>query len=166
MSVKNPTYRRITKLFKSSILLLTMLCVFQCKKIEKPPIPDPLLSKEQMTQLMVDISLYRSAQALGAISPDDGNQNNIEAIYPKYGIDSTSFSQNFAYYTADNKSFVQIMETAKSRLEAMQEDLKAQVARDTIEQEKFNETQTVTPVLLDSAKVQLKQKIQQIKEPN
>lgn len=146
------------------ILLFVGVAFFQCKKIEKPPVPDPLLSKEQMTNLMVDISLYRSAQALGAISPDDGNQNNIEAIYPKYGIDSTSFSQNFAYYTADNKSFVEIMEAAKSKLEALQEELKAKVAKDTIEQEKFEETQKVVPMLSDSAKVQLKQKIQQIKQ--
>ena len=104
------------KMKKISILFLTIFFTLtSCKKpiVEKPK---TLLDKEQMENIIYDITLLEAIR-----SQNFGSQkyypSTTEFIKKKYKVDSFTFVQNTKYYASDIKEFKKIYERVREKVD-------------------------------------------------
>jgi hypothetical protein len=95
------------------------------------PKPERLLDKDEMVNILYDISLI---EAMKSYDPTVLKENNIEPhtyIYKKYAIDSLTFAQNHLYYASDIEEYEKIEKKVAKRLREKREKLQPPV-KDTI----------------------------------
>ena len=110
----------IDKLFmKKKIIIpfLIILAVFVSCKKELAKEPKHLIEKENMVDIMYDLSLLGAMRSQNAVFLDSFKNNSNEYIYKKYKIDSIQFAQSNIYYAADFKEYKKMYEQVKLRLE-------------------------------------------------
>lgn len=103
-----------------SFIILIILVSCSDKPVQKP---DNLLSKEEMENIIYDISIL---QAADVFKPEILVKNNIKIknyIYKKYTIDSATFFQNYRYYAADIKVFKKIYKNVNNRIESQKSEI-------------------------------------------
>lgn len=103
-----------------SFIILIILVSCSDKPVQKP---DNLLSKEEMENIIYDISIL---QAADVFKPEILVKNNIKIknyIYKKYTIDSATFFQNYRYYAADIKTFKKIYKNVNNRIESQKSEI-------------------------------------------
>lgn len=114
---------------KRITLLLISIILFSCggDTVEKPK---RLLSENEMSDIIYDMTML---QAMKSLQPEVLSYNNIEPkeyIFKKYKIDSLTFAQNNAWYTADLETYEKIQAKVTDRIKA-ERDKNAQ-ANDTV----------------------------------
>lgn len=97
--------------------LAIIIFVISCKNdvAEKPK---NLIEKEQMVDVMYDLSLLSAMRSQNPVMMDSFKNNSNEYIYKKYKIDSTQFAQSNIYYAADYKEYKAMYDQVKLRLDA------------------------------------------------
>ena len=103
-----------------SFIILIILVSCSDKPVQKP---DNLLNKEEMENIIYDISILQAAEVF---KPEILVKNNIKIknyIYKKYTIDSTIFFQNYRYYAADIKAFKKIYKNVNNRIESQKSEI-------------------------------------------
>ncbi len=103
-----------------SFIILIILVSCSDKPVQKP---DNLLSKEEMENIIYDISILQAAEVF---KPEILVKNNIKIknyIYKKYTIDSAIFFQNYRYYAADIKAFKKIYKNVNNRIESHKNEI-------------------------------------------
>lgn len=106
---------------KSIWVCMVLLSIVSCKDktIEKP---DNLISKKQMTDILLDIALLNAAR--GATT-DMMEKNGIvpeEYIYQKYDIDSLQFAESNTYYASKPANYAAMYKEVQTRLKGMKEE--------------------------------------------
>lgn len=97
-----------------SFIIIIILVSCSDKPVQEP---DNLLSKEEMENIIYDISILQAAEVY---KPEVLGNNSVkikEYIYKKYNIDSTTYFQNYKYYAANIKSFKKIYKHVNDRIE-------------------------------------------------
>lgn len=115
--IKENDYYLIEKVrMKKIIFIFITIAFISCS--EKPvPKPDNLLSKEEMENIIYDISILQAAEAY---KPEILGTNSLyvkEYVFKKYNIDSTIYFQNYKYYAADIRVFKKLYKNVNNRLE-------------------------------------------------
>lgn len=98
---------------KLTIILVIFMISCQNNGVKKP---DNLIEKNQMVEILYDVSLLEAIKSQGI----NGGVSNAEInrfIKEKYGVDSTQFVQNNRYYAADVVAYKKMFEKIKSRVE-------------------------------------------------
>jgi len=99
--------------------ILLIAFVYSCKNnsVDKPKKPDNLISKDSMVEILYDVSLISSAKGINrklleieGIVPED-------YIYSKHNIDSLRFALSNEYYAHDLKTYEDIYNGVKAKLE-------------------------------------------------
>jgi len=115
---------------KITLFMFLSLLLGCSDKIEKP---EKFLEKEDMTNLLYDLTLYSSAKSF---QTEDSiikvySQSNI---FIKYGLDSLSFAQLNDYYIKHPEIYAQIFDTINKRFQKqiLQTEALPDDPRDTI----------------------------------
>ena len=108
---------------KGYILLLVVLAVVSCHDIERPKKPDNFIEREEMTDILYDISLLR---ALKTYSVNDMRALGLEPdtfIYDKYDVDSLQLAQSIDYYSVNFNEYTSIWEEVNARLTTQRDEI-------------------------------------------
>lgn len=101
---------------KKILLFLVVLVLFTSCKKELAKKPDRLIEKDEMVNIMYDLSLLGAMRSQNPVMMDSFKNNSNQYIYKKYKIDSIQFAQSNIYYAADVKEYKKMYEQVKSRL--------------------------------------------------
>lgn len=131
---------------KSISLLILLLILSACYKVEKPNKPDNLISEDNMVSILVDMAIMSSAKGVNKSLIEKNGVVPDAYIYKKNNIDSTIFAQSNAYYAFDIKKYDAIYLRVKDSLTVLRDKYKAietkekkeKETKDYIRREKIN----------------------------
>lgn len=83
---------------KKVILIFLLVFNIACDKDFSAPKPDILLEQEKIENILYDIKLLSASKSKYYKMLKDNNIEVAPFIFDKYAIDSTTLSQNIAYY--------------------------------------------------------------------
>ncbi len=121
---------------KKILPFLIALSIFASCKKEVVKTPENLIKKEEMVNIMYDLSILEAMKIQNPASLDTFKINSNKYIYKKYKIDSVQFAQNNIYYAADYKEYKKMYEEVKARLDknviAVEASIKNQKKKDIL----------------------------------
>lgn len=96
--------------------LFFLAILMSCNKeiIEKP---DNLIGKDEMVDIMYDLSLLTAMKIKIYSLPDAESINKNEYVFKKYKIDSLQFVKSNSYYASDTKEYAKMIGQVKTRLD-------------------------------------------------
>ena len=99
--------------------ILFALLIISCKKgdIGRPKMPDNLINKDSMVEIIYDISLINSAKGVNKKLIESKGIIPQDYIYKKHNIDSLQFTLSNEHYAYDLKTYENIYNNVKSKLE-------------------------------------------------
>jgi len=104
---------------KKIILVLFIISFVACDDDFKAPKPDHLLEKKQMEDILYDVKFLAAAKSKKYKILKDNNVKVAPFIFEKYKIDSTTLSQNIAYYSTHSyKTYKEMEHNIQLRFEA------------------------------------------------
>ena len=109
------------KLLYISLILLLASCYNQ----SKPKKPDNLISKNQMVNMIIDMSIYNSAKGVNKRILEKNGIKLKEHIYKKHKIDSAQFASSNLYYTYNTEEYKKIYVKVRDSLTKLKEKYKA-----------------------------------------
>lgn len=104
---------------KKLFLLAVVLFVISCTKDES--LPEGILSKEQMVDLMIDIRMAEGMVGTVNMGADSAQVifNALEKrIFAKHGLDSASYVKSYNYYLLHPELFLEVSDIALDSLKA------------------------------------------------
>jgi DNA integrity scanning protein DisA with diadenylate cyclase activity len=107
-----------TSYFLISFAMLVSACVE-----EVVPKPEKLISKEQMIDILYDVSVLVAAKNTNKAVLLQNGIDPMEYIYEKYGIDSLQYVQSDAYYASKPNEYLDIYTKVESRLADKKQEL-------------------------------------------
>ena len=90
---------------KKSIIIIAVLTLLASCKDEVVPEPDRLIEKEEMVNIMYDLSILEAIKYQNPASLDTFKINPRAYIFKKYKIDSLQFAENNVYYASDYEGY-------------------------------------------------------------
>ena len=102
---------------KNILPFLIVLSIFASCKEKVVKTPASLIEKEEMVNIMYDLSILEAIKIQNPSSLDTFKINSNQYIYKKHKIDSAQFAQNNIYYAADYQEYKKMYEQVKMRLE-------------------------------------------------
>ncbi len=109
-----------------SLLFLFFSIILNSCAGKQEKIPDGILSKVDMTVVMIDIQMAEATINLsnyGQSNFPSDKQKLFDTIYSKHKISKKKFEESFAYYTAHPEIFEKIYEDVISGLSSKQAEL-------------------------------------------
>lgn len=107
--------------FKNILLLVIFTSlVMACTNVQERQEPENLLSEDKMVEIYTDMILLDAAERSNPRNFKTYELKTSEHIFNKFNIDSTTLSQNIAYYNLDFEANDDIYE--KVRLNLAQRD--------------------------------------------
>lgn len=104
---------------KKLFLLTVGLFVLSCSKVET--LPQDILSKEKMVDLMIDIRMAEGqvgTVTMGADSAEVIFRALENRIFAKHGLDSTSYVKSYNYYLMHPELFLEVSDIVLDSLKA------------------------------------------------
>ena len=101
------------------LLLLVGFALFltvSCQDVKKPEKPKNLISKEKMANVLYDAYLTNAARNINNKVLKKTGLKLDSLIYVKYNIDSLQFVESNDYYSANLKTYSEIISEVKERL--------------------------------------------------
>lgn len=99
--------------------------------------PKNLLSKEKMTDLLYDLTIYNSLQSFNFNADTVYLHHKRADIFQKYGIDSLQFVEQNEYYRQDLEAYAKMFETVQQRILDRVEEVK-KMPNDLQDEEKIS----------------------------
>ncbi|MXN92135.1 DUF4296 domain-containing protein [Flavobacterium sp. Sd200] len=115
---------------KKLVFILFAVLAVACNENTAPK-PDKLLDKNEMVDILYDITLLQSIKSYQPATLDSNNVNTHNYIYRKYNIDSLTFAQNHLYYASDIEGYEKIQKKVTDRINKNKEAL-APPAKDSL----------------------------------
>ena len=101
-------------------IILTILFV-SCGNIDKPEKPKNLISKDKMANIILDISLLRSAEGTYKTKVENEGYSLEGYVFERHQIDSIQFALSNEYYSYDLDSYLKIYEKVEDSLKRLKE---------------------------------------------
>ncbi|MCH8546614.1 MAG: DUF4296 domain-containing protein [Cryomorphaceae bacterium] len=131
---------------KHLILFAVSLLLTSCK-VPPVQIPEDVLDKETMVDLMVDVHLAEGGRAGGSKMYNEAHIVDFyEAIYLKYGLDKTSFDHSFSFYNQHPELMLEVHDKVIRRLNEIDAQLEKSrdVSSDSLHLQKEESTNNDT----------------------
>ena len=106
---------------KYLIAILLSIALFSCNKVNKPPKPENLISKDKMVSILVDLTVFNSAKGTNKTILENNGITVQQYIYEKHKIDSIQFKESNDYYTYDLKMYTDIYDRVQDSLEVLKQ---------------------------------------------
>lgn len=99
-----------------SLIFLTFL---GCQEITPVKKPENLIPREQMEEIMYEAIILKSARGFNVGQLASKGVNPDTYIFEKFGIDSTQYAANTAYYASQLEEYTQMNTRVKERIVAL-----------------------------------------------
>lgn len=123
------------------VVLAAILCLASCEKEQRVPQPDRLLSQDQMSDMLYDITLLSSAKNYNKRQFEQIGIMPEAFLYEKHGVDSLTYKQNSDYYLDNPELYLEIVTATKERMMLLQDTLKIQADAERAERKARQEAQ-------------------------
>jgi hypothetical protein len=102
-----------------AFLILFCFLLVACSGNDEKKIPDSVLPKEKMTEVLVDIHLLEAVLNLNA---GNINKDNIQGIdlFKKHNITKKKFDDSYAFYTENPEILTEIYDMVLNELSKLQ----------------------------------------------
>ncbi|TRX01230.1 DUF4296 domain-containing protein [Flavobacterium gawalongense] len=101
---------------KKIISLLAIFLVLVSCKDETVKKPNRLIEKDEMVNIMYDLSLLEGIKYQNPTSLDTFKINPKKYIYKKYKVDSLQFAKSNTYYASNYEEYANIIDQVNDRL--------------------------------------------------
>ncbi len=98
---------------KKILVIGIALIILSCDRTEKPPVPENLLSKDKMVEVLYDVYILNAAKGASKTVLEKNGIFPEDYVFQKHNIDSLQFAESNAYYGF----YVEEYETILSKLE-------------------------------------------------
>jgi hypothetical protein len=106
----------------SIILLFSLL--FACSKNPDAKIPDTVLPKEKMAELMLDIQLFESTMSVSLLKEENVILEIPKTnILKKHGVTKKQYDESFEYYSQHPNLFSEVYAIVLNDLSRMQAEV-------------------------------------------
>jgi hypothetical protein len=105
---------------KRFLLILFGIFLFACSNSSKVGIPDNVLPKEKMADVLVDVHLMEAAMNINASSTDKFNSSLKIDVYKKHKITKQQYENSFEFYTQNPELLGEVYQLVLSNLSRMQ----------------------------------------------
>ena len=104
------------------IIFVVLIVLFSCSQVEDVP-PENLIGEEKMADLIFELAVLNSSK--GFLPKDQKNRIDLDAdsFYQFHEIDSLQFTISNAYYAKQPKSYLRIVNRAKTKLEEFKKNM-------------------------------------------
>ncbi|QRM88363.1 DUF4296 domain-containing protein [Lacinutrix sp. WUR7] len=106
---------------RNFLYAICVLLLVSCYSQHKPKKPKNLLSKEQMVDIIIGVSLYNSAKGVNKKVLERNGVKLQEHIYKKHKIDSAQFADSNYYYTYHPEVYEEIYNIVRDSLKKLKE---------------------------------------------
>jgi hypothetical protein len=106
----------------SLIYILFISFLISCSGINKPKKPKNLISKDQMVNVLLDMSLLSSAKGINKSKIENNGIIPESYVYAKNNIDSIQFVESNAYYTNNLNEYQEIIKKVEDSLNILREN--------------------------------------------
>ena len=106
----------LKRILNTGLLLLIIILISNCQDVKKPGIPENLISKEKMVDILTDCYINNAARSINFVKIKDSKMKLDSMIYRKYNIDSVQFAQSNAYYSLEFNIYSDILSQVEVRL--------------------------------------------------
>jgi len=107
-------------------IFIAIFAIVSCAE-EAVPKPDNLLSKEQMVEILYDITLVNSIKGVNKKKLEDGHVHLDTYLYKKHNTDSIQFLMSNNYYAANPPMYIDIYRMVQARLTKERKDVGKQL---------------------------------------
>ncbi|WP_274474041.1 DUF4296 domain-containing protein [Mangrovimonas aestuarii] len=107
--------KKLVVIFGLALLFLS------CNYVYKPEKPKKLLSKKEMSYILMDLAFINSAKGVNNKALEEHGLNPKDYVYEKYAIDSVIFAENNNYYAYDFDAYAEIYTMVEDSLEKLSE---------------------------------------------
>lgn len=98
---------------KKIVFIVMALVIVSCDRTEKPPVPDNLISKDKMVEVLYDVYILNAAKGSTKSVLEKNGIFPEDFVFEKHNIDSLQFAKSNEYYGF----YVEEYESILSRLE-------------------------------------------------
>lgn len=121
------------------IVLFAIMAV-SCSHVNKPKKPDNLIPKKEMVNILLDISLLKSAEGVSKVRLESNGYNTESYVFKRHGVDSIQFALSNEYYSYDLDTYLDIYTKVGDSLaklktyyeEKKQEEIQSKKKKDTL----------------------------------
>ncbi len=113
----------ILKMKKYFPFFFSCFFLLACSNNEQPSIPNSVLPKEQMAQIMVDVHLMEASMNLAMYSPEKiiTTKQKLNAnIFKKNNISKKQFDDSFDFYSKNQELLTEVYQLVLDNLSKMQ----------------------------------------------
>jgi hypothetical protein len=112
-------------MMKNISIILLCFFFFACSKSPEAKIPDTVLSKEKMAELMLDIQLYESTLSISLYKEENVVLEIPKTnILKKHGVSKKQYDESFDYYSHHPDVFAEVYTSVLNDLSRMQAEVK------------------------------------------
>lgn len=144
------------------IAILVIVALLGSCKEEVLKKPDRLIEKDEMINIMYDLSLLDAIKYQNPTSLDTFKINPKKYIYKKYKVDSLQFSKSNTYYAANYEDYAGIIDQVNNRLTKNKAAVVAAIkAEEKRNKKKKSAGKTVSPTskMIDSLEVNKRKRL-------
>ncbi len=105
------------------LFIISLIILTGCQNVEKPVMPDDLITRDMMVDILTDAYLSNAAKSVNNKIIRSNRIKLDSLIYKKYGIDSIQFVKSHAWYNADLKLYSEIFTEIEQQLEEMKKKI-------------------------------------------
>lgn len=113
-------------MYKNFLLAFFSIFLFACTDSDTIAVPDSVLAKEKMADVMTDIHLLEATLNLHVGSTDklgpDGKPINVN-IYKKHQITKEQFDESYKFYTENPELLAEVYQLVLNKLSRMQAEV-------------------------------------------
>lgn len=122
-------------------IISLILLVSACKenKIDRPPKPDNLISKDKMVEVLYDMAILSAAKGIDKRTLENKGIQPQEMVFQKHGIDSLQFAQSNNYYAFDLKTYQALYNRVKLRLQDDKNRFRAELDEENRKQDSIGD---------------------------
>ena len=96
--------------------LITLVFLVSCSEVKKPPKPDNLISKKEMINIILDVSLIRASEGSYKTKLKQEGFSIESYVYKRHDIDSAQFAMSNEYYSYDLDTYQDIYKKVEDSL--------------------------------------------------
>ena len=130
---------------KRSLAILVVLLLFHCKnnRIERPPQPENLISKDKMVEVIYDMSVMSAAKGLNRRIIENKGIYPEAFVYTKHNIDSLQFALSNQYYSYDIKVYEDIYQRVKEKLQSDKEHFESLIEANSTKTDSISKSRQI-----------------------
>ncbi len=112
-------------MIRNIIYVVVFLICIACQSVDKVEKPKTIIDEDRMVEIFSDIAFIKAAKSSNRKTFEEDSINPETFILRKYGIDSTVFAENNAWYTDDMERYKALFEKVKTNLEKERTEFEA-----------------------------------------